>query len=106
IDRRWNPDEVIADAVELALAHAVAVVARDDVHVVAARGELPRAVANPPLDGAALVRRHRQQLGSDVADPHDSCVATAPAAGCGAPVSSAATHEATRSAERPSENWH
>src|SRR5687767_457296 len=79
IQSRRNTDEVITDAGLLERGGAVAMIARDDMQLMAARGQPAGGVANPPLDGAALRWRDRQQFRRHMTDLHAAArAATAP----------------------------
>ncbi len=99
VDGQGDFDEVVVDAINDVLFPSVAVIAGNDVDLMATAMKPHRRIANPPLDRAATGGWHGQQLGADMTDPHAAARALA------AP-SSASTRPATRSAERPSVNWH
>jgi hypothetical protein len=70
IEKRRNPHEVIADAVDLTLVRSIVMIARHHMDIVSAACELPCGVANPSFNRAALDGRDRQQLRRNMADPH------------------------------------
>ncbi len=110
IDRLWDRDIVVVNAIGGLRRTAIPVIARDDVNRVAALHQPNRRIAYPSLDRTALGWRDWQQFRRHMANPHaagDAGPWTVLAAARSDPapaVSSSITLATTRPADRPSVN--